>query len=79
MKGRYRIWRRTPRGALGTVQSDFGFTLGQTVELRAQVDAQEWKVTLYTYVTWILFGVGLSLALIGKIFRIPGTESVGEG
>jgi hypothetical protein len=60
------------------VQTDFGVTLGQTIELRAQVDHYEWRVTLYTYVTWMLFGAGLSLALAGKIFHISGVESVGD-
>jgi hypothetical protein len=39
------------------------------------LEAKEWWVNFYTNCTWTLFGLGLSLAVIGKIFRIPGTDS----
>ena len=40
------------------------------------VDKKEVVVTIYTYCTWILFGLGLTLAVVGKIFRVPGVDSV---
>ena len=64
---------------VGDIQVQFGKTLGQTVEFKGQVEAHEWTVAFYTYVTWTLFGVGLTLAVIGKIFHIPGMDSVAGG
>jgi hypothetical protein len=49
----------------------------QVVMIDESVKGQKWKVNLYTYCTWILFGVGLTLAVIGRIFHIPGLESAG--
>jgi hypothetical protein len=45
-------------------------------QLSEDVNKKDSLVTFYTYCTWILFGLGLTLAVVGKIFRIPGVDSV---
>jgi hypothetical protein len=51
----------------------------QVVLIKESIQAHKWKVTLYTYCTWTLFAIGLTLAVIGKIFHIPGLESAAGG
>jgi hypothetical protein len=67
---------RSKEGELEVVIRDGDSLVSQLGE---EVNKKELLVTVYTYCTWILFGLGLALAVVGKIFRIPGVGSAEEG